>query len=131
MDFAYNMEYDLFLRCLTECPEKMDETDILFLDDMERGACILGYIPYHKIKDQEIQSDRPYWIGTGCDVKDGAEFLDAEELLQAKVYGGKSIKEAWNRVCVLTLGGMPIEWWMQLCPFREEVTEEEGIWRLI
>lgn len=75
--------------------------------------------------------EKPYWIGTGCDVKDGADFLTAEEMLHAKVYGGRSIKEAWDKVCVLNLGMVPLEDWFRNCSFAEEVAEVDGIWRLV
>ena len=45
MELKHNMDYDLFLRCLTECVDRIDETWFLFLKDEDRGECILGYIP--------------------------------------------------------------------------------------
>ena len=132
MELQHNMDYDLFLRCLTECADRIDETEILFLDDEDRGECIMGYIPYIMLNNRDKRVfENPYWIGTGCDVKDGADFLTAEDMLQAKVYGGRSIKEAWDKVCVLNLGMVPLEDWFTNCPFKEEVVEVDGIWRLV
>lgn len=132
MELRHNMDYDLFLRCLKECADRMDETEILFLDDEERGECIMGYIPYIMINNREKKwFDNPYWIGTGCDVRDGADFLTAEEMLETRVYGGRSIKEAWNNVCVLCLGMIPIEDWFRTCPFVGDVAEVDGVWKLV
>lgn len=129
MELKHNMEFDLFLRCLTECADSIDETEILFLDDEARGECIMGYIPYIMVNNREKWFDEPYWIGTGCDIKDGAEFLTAEEMLQAKVYGGRSIKDAWEKVCVLHFGWVPLDIWFNACPFKDEVVMEDGYWR--
>ena len=80
MELQHNMDYDLFLRCLTECADRIDETEILFLDDEDRGDCIMGCIPYIMLNNRDKRVfETPYWIGTGCDIKDGAEFLNAED----------------------------------------------------
>ena len=131
MELKHNMDYDLFFRCLTECADRIDETWFLFLDDEERGECILGYIPYIMINNCDKKwFDEPYWIGTGCDIKDGAGFLTAEAMLEAKAYGGRSIKEAWENVCVLDLGTIPLDVWFDSCPFKDEVVEDDGYWKL-
>ena len=132
IEFFHNMDYDLFLRCLTETRDGIDETEILFLDDRERGACMIGYLPYvYENSEEKIRYfDLPYWQGTGCDVEGGTAFLTAEELLHTPVYGGRSIAQAWEHVCVLTLGMMPLEYWFKTCPFKDDVIEENGIWKL-
>ena len=126
-EMVHNMEYALFLRCLKECADEMNETEIWFLDDEDRGECILGYIPYISLNNRDKKYfDKPYWIGTGCDVKDGMDFLTAEELLEAKVYGGRSIKDAWNQVWVIVLGMTSPEDWFSRCPFKDEVVNDNG-----
>lgn len=126
----HNMEFDLFLRCLNEAREAIDETEILFLDDLERGECIMGYIPYITMDGRIQRFAAPYWIGTGCDIKDGMEFLTAEDLLNAKVYGGRSISQAWDQVCVLHFGYVPLDIWFNACPFRDDIILKNGIWKL-
>lgn len=126
----HNMNFDLFLRCLTEACDMIDETEILFLDDLERGECIIGYIPYLKLKGKTVCFDHPYWVGTGCDIKDGAEFKSAEDLLNAKIYGDRSIFQAWEQVSVLNLGRISLEDWFNACSFKEDVIKENGIWKL-
>ena len=126
----HNMTFDLFLRCLTEACDSIDETEIIFLDDLERGECIMGYIPYLNLKDKTVYFDHPYWVGTGCDIEDGAEFKTAEELLHAEIYGGRSIFQSWEQVSVLNLGMVPLEDWFNACSFEAEVFNENGIWKL-
>ena len=126
----HNMDYDLFLRCLTEEKDWIDETEILFLDDHERGECIMGYIPEIKINGEMRYFDKPYWIGTGCDIENGGEFLTAEELLEAKVYGGRSIAQAWDKVHVLHFGYVPLDIFFNTCSFSADVFEEKGVWKL-
>ena len=135
MNQRNNMEFNLFLRCLKDCADTMDETSFVFLDDESRGECILGYTsvatiigPLGIIHKQHY--DEPYWIGTGCDFERGASFLTAEEMLEAKAYGGRSIKSAWDHVYLISLGGMPLDMWFSVCcPFRQEVVEEDGYWK--
>lgn len=127
----HNMDFDLFLRCLTEACDWIDETEFLFLDDLERGDCIMGYIPSLTIKGKEVYFDHPYWAGTGCDVQDGVELKSAEEFLHAKIYGGRSVFQAWDLVSVLNLGKMSLEDWFENCSFKEEVIKEKGIWKTI
>ena len=136
MNQRNNMEFNLFLRCLKDCADKMDETSFIFLDDESRGECILGYLPVATIFDalgikHKRHCDEPYWIGTGCDFERGASFLTAEEMLDAKAYGGRSIKSAWNHVYVISLGGMPLDMWFSVCcPFRQDVVDEDDYWRI-
>jgi len=88
------MKYNLFLRCLKEAQDGIDETEILFLDDRERGACMIGYFPYvYENSEEKIRYfDLPYWQGTGCDVEGGTAFLTAEELL----HGSRKCVSSWG-----------------------------------
>ena len=83
-----------------------------------------------KINGEFRYFDKPYWIGTGCDIEDGGEFLTAEELLHAKVYGGRSIHEAWDKVHVLHFGYVPLDIFFNACSFSANVFEENGVWKL-
>ena len=129
-NLRHNMDFDLFYRCLTEAHDTIDETEIIFLDDLERGECIMGYIPYLNLKGKTVYFDHPYWVGTGCDIEDGAEFESAKDLLHAEIYGGRSIFQAWEHVSVLNLGMIPLEDWFNTCSFKAEVFIENGIWKL-
>ena len=126
----HNMEYDLFLRCLTEAQNFIDETEFVFLDNFDLGDCIIGYIPYLEVKGKTKKLDLPYWVGYGCDIKNGMGFDSAETLLHAEVFGGRSIFQAWEQVCVLHLGMVPLEVWFDSCQFKDDIIEENGIWKL-
>lgn len=138
--YQHNMDYELFRRCLTDYPAAMNDTWFGFLDDPEYDECILGYNPTRPPRWSEITKDPdscrprkvpdPYWVGDGCDVKGGAGFATADELLNAKVYGGRSIAEGWEHVCVYDLGGFyKLETWFKYHSFPETVVCEDGVWR--
>lgn len=137
MEEKHNLDYDLFRKCLTECPDNIDETWFMFLDDQDRGECILGYTPMLPTPWSQWTTDpksrepkpnpRPYWVGTGCDVHNGADYATANELLHAPIYGGRSIAEAWEQVCVFNLGGVPLDIWFQL---HLPAVEIDGYWSL-
>ena len=56
--------------------------------------------------------DKPYWVGL-CDIKDGCEFYTAEELINAKIYNGKSLFECWDNIRILSLEGVPLDEWIE------------------
>ena len=135
MEEKHNMDYDLFRRCLSEYPDSIGETCFMFLDDQDRSECIIGYAPMlpslwnqwtNDPKSREPKPNpRPYWVGTGCDVHNGADFTTAEELLNAPIYGGRSIADAWEQVCVFNIGGVPLDIWFQ---HHIPATEKDGYW---
>ena len=96
----------------------------------------MGYLSFITTIDfdhteQKQRVDRPYWLGTGCDLEGGATFLTAEDMLDAKVYGNRSIKSAWDHVFIISLGPHSLdEWFSTCCSFGQEVIEEDGYWRL-
>ena len=81
----------------------IDETLFYFDDEPESEQChYLGCIRGY---------EKPYWVGY-CDVPDGCDFSTATELLNAKIYYGHSIKEKWNHLVFVTIGGIGIEDWL-------------------
>ncbi len=83
----------------------IDETLFCFDDEPENEqmhylGCIREY-------------EKPYWIGY-CDIPDGCEFLTASEMLNAKVFHGRSIKEKWDHMIFENIGGIGLDdWFMQ------------------
>lgn len=57
--------------------------------------------------------DKPYWVGY-CDIPDGEEFLTAKEMLEAKIFEGKSIKDRWEHVVIVNIGGFCWEDWLDM-----------------
>lgn len=106
------MDWDFFFRQLT-AGMNIDETCFYFSDDPNEEGHYLGYLP---------QYDKPYWVGY-CDVDGGFEFDTAEELVQAKIFNGKSLKERWSRVVICSIEGLGYEYW--LSSFDHVPTEPE------
>lgn len=94
--FGYFME-------LLEKGKNIDETEFYFTDGPKDDYHILGYLP---------QYEKPYCVGY-CDAEDGAEFATAEELVNAKIFDGKSLKERWNETRITALYGIPINDWRE------------------
>ncbi len=82
----------------------IDETSFFFLDDPEKSEHFIGYLP---------QYEKPYWIGF-CDIENGCDFLTAYDLFHAKVFDGKSLKDRWEDVVLLQIGGINTEDWMKM-----------------
>lgn len=80
----------------------IDETMFYFDDDFEETEHYLGCIRKY---------NKPYWAGY-CDFLDGYECATAIELLNAKIYNGQSIKEKWEHIIFVNIGGIPINDWL-------------------
>ena len=74
-----------------------------FKDDVEDKEYYLGYFSNH---------EKPYWVGQ-CDIKDGCGFYIVEDLINAKIYNGKSLLECWDNISLLTIEGVPIDEWLE------------------
>ena len=92
--------FDYFFRQL-ESGVNIDETCFYFTDDDNETERYLGFIP---------QYDKPYWVGY-CDISGGAKFHTAEELVNAKIYHGKSLTERWDSVRIVSIIGICLEEW--------------------
>jgi len=97
-----------FLEFFTENPRFLGEFGFRFASDpispKQPGFCRERMIGWSK------EWARPFWIG-GCDIDGGADFPSAEELINAPVFSGRSMKDRWNEVIWLELNGIdPHEW---------------------
>ncbi|OQB11929.1 MAG: hypothetical protein BWY15_02359 [Firmicutes bacterium ADurb.Bin193] len=99
------LDYDFFFKQL-KAGVSIDETCFYFADDMQQSEHYLGFLP---------QYDKPYWVGY-CDIPDGCEFHTAEELVEAKIFDGKSLKERWNTVRIISIWGICLDDWIKHCP---------------
>ena len=77
----------------------IDETVFYFDDDPKQDEHYIGYLP---------QYDKPYWAGY-CDIENGTEFETADELFNAKIYSGRSMKERWEHLVLTAIGGINID----------------------
>ena len=84
----------------------INETQFYFADDPNEIDRFLGYLP---------QDELPYWVGY-CDIKGGTEFRTAEELINAPIFNGKSLKERWNMVRIVSIEGISLGDWITSVP---------------
>ncbi|MBQ0092314.1 MAG: hypothetical protein KBS45_03180 [Clostridiales bacterium] len=98
------MTYDKLLDDFKNGSPNIDETAFYFKGDPKKTEHYIGYSP---------EFDFPYWIGL-CDVPDGCEFKTAEELFEAPVFDGKSIKERWEEIEIFQISGIAIEEWHKM-----------------
>lgn len=95
------LDFEWFYKQLS-AGKSIDETCFFFADDDTEKERYLGFLP---------QYDPPYWVGY-CDIPDGAEFFTAEELVSAPVFGGKSLRERWDQVRILSIEGASLDDWL-------------------
>ena len=84
----------------------IDETQFYFADDPNETDRFLGYLPQYEL---------PYWVGY-CDIEDGIEFRTAEELVNAPVFNGQSLKERWDMVRIVSIEGIGLGDWITSVP---------------
>ncbi len=99
------LEFDYFFRQL-KVGLYIDETSFYFADDPDEEEHYLGFLPEYEM---------PYWVGY-CDIPDGCEFYTADELVDAKIFNGKSLKERWPNVRIVNVCGIALEDWLNSCP---------------
>lgn len=97
------LSYEEFLRIFEhDDAYPIDETSFHF-ESEPREEHFLGCLREY---------EKPYWAGY-CDIPDGAEFFTAAELLEAPIYGGRSIKDRWREVVLDNIGGISAESWTE------------------
>lgn len=84
---------------LFERDNRVDETMFYFRSDPKKIEHYIGC---------QHQNEKPYWAGY-CDIPDGSEFATAKELFEAKIYDGKSIKDRWDELVLVSIGGIYVE----------------------
>lgn len=98
-----SFSYDAFLKLLEHAADvPVDETSFSFDDDAAAEEHMLGYIR---------SSETPYWAGY-CDMPEGCAFRTAAELLEARIFDGKSIKERWTHIIWYRIGGISLSEWL-------------------
>ena len=93
----------------------VDETSFSFEKDNQD---LLRYIGYSE------NDTLPYWAGL-CDLPDGRRFQTADELFEAKIYDGKSLKERWDEVTIYSIYSLPLDDWLSCLPHSVETTVYE------
>lgn len=95
------MEWDFFFERLSK-GNNIDETCFYFTDEPDESEHYLGFLPEY---------EKPYWVGC-CDMPNGKEYYTAEELVNDKIYNGKSLKERWSEVRICSIEGICLEDWL-------------------
>ena len=98
------LDYDFFFKQL-KAGMWIDETCFYFSDDPKEEEHYIGFLPEY---------EKPYWSGY-CDIPDGTEYETAEELVNAPIWDGKSLKERWSEVRICHIEGLSLEDWMESC----------------
>ena len=102
------MDWDYFYKQL-EAGVNIDETCFYFSDGPDDDEHYLGYIP---------EFEKPYWVGY-CDIEDGCVFDSAKELVDAKIFDGKSLRERWDKVVIVSIEGCCLEDWIKYVRHNE------------
>ena len=95
------MTYETLFKLFDEKRVNIDETSFYFKDDPQEIEHFIGYLP---------QYDLPYWVGY-CDIEGGCDFKTAKELFEAPVFDGRSLKDRWEDVVLMTIGAVNIDEW--------------------
>ena len=91
-------DYNKVLKAFELYGEIMDETVFFFKGEPSDSEHYLGCL---------YQFDNPYWAGY-CDIEDGYDCKTAKELFEAKIYDGKSLKDRWNEVTIVSICGLNV-----------------------
>ncbi|HFR3294454.1 TPA: hypothetical protein ACHU5I_000321 [Streptococcus suis] len=102
------LQYDYFLQEF-EAGMNVDETAFRFETDNQD---ILRYIGYSG-------NEEPYWAGLS-DLPDGGRFKTANELFEAKIYDGQSLKERWSEINIYSIHSLPLDDWLSCVPHSVE-----------
>lgn len=101
----WTLDYDFFFKQL-KAGMCINETCFYFSDDPTEEEHYIGFLPEY---------DKPYWCSRCYDIPDGAEYETAEELVNAPIWNGKSLKERWTEVRICQIEGMCLESWIKGC----------------
>lgn len=96
------MNFEFFYKQL-KAGMNINETCFYFDDEPQIEERYIGYSPEY---------EKPYWVGY-CDIEDGCEFYTAEDLVNAKIYKGKSLIERWENVVIESIEGLSLDDWFE------------------
>lgn len=107
------MTFDFFFEQLNNKNTMMDEICFCFKDDETETEHFVGYTPKYKNGIFTIINDKPYWAGL-CDIPNGCAFTTAEELVNARIYHGKSLQEVWDDITIFSIAGLDVKDWIEI-----------------
>ena len=98
-----SIDFDLFFSGLREMKALpyCNETSFCIESDPEYSDCWLGC----------LDGEKPYWFGLPGGNSRHLDFASAEELVEARVFNGHSLRELWPRVRFYAIGDIdPVSW---------------------
>lgn len=95
------LDFNYFFKQL-EAGISIDETCFYFADDPQESEHYIGFLPEY---------DKPYWVGY-CDIPNGCEYYTAKELVDAKIFDEKSLRERWDNVLIISIEGVNLDDWL-------------------
>lgn len=110
------IQWELFWQILKENPRSCDEVEGRIGGEYTIFGYLKEYRNWRSWGWETVYPANPFWIGD-CDVPDGVGFATAEELVNAPVFDGKSMREVWLLMEIDGAAGMPVEVWMEQQPF--------------
>lgn len=110
------IQWELFWRILTENPRSCDEVEGCIDGVYTIFGYLREYLEWRSWGWETVYPANPFWIGY-CDVPDGVGFETAEQLVNAPVFGGKSMRNVWPQMEIDGVAGMPVDIWMEQQPF--------------
>lgn len=75
------------------------EIEFLIIDNEKYNECWMG-----KIYDSNIGKDT-YWFGLTPDGMNAYDYASFEEMSEASVFDGKSLRKIWNHVEIISIDG--------------------------
>lgn len=93
-------DYNKLLKVFEVYGKIMDETMFVFKNENIDAEHYLGFY--------EDKKESFYWAGY-CDIEDGYKCKTAKELFEAKIYDGKSLKDRWDEIEIVTIGGFNVD----------------------
>lgn len=99
-----SLDFDLFFSrlCDVEFQNVIDETNFYIENDPEYDCCWLG----------RLNGPTPFWYGLTADGSQAYEYATAQELVDAKVFHGKSLREVWAQVRFYSIGNIDPDTWL-------------------
>ena len=96
----WKVNFDFYMKYLIE-GTYINDTCFFFDDDISETEHYIGCV---------LEHSKVYWSGY-CDIPDGTDYKTAEELINAPIQNGKSLKERWNEVRICSIDYLSFEDW--------------------
>lgn len=99
-----SLDFELFYArlCDDDYTNIINETNFYIEDDPVYDCCWLG----------RLDGEKPYWYGLVHDGTQAYEYATAQELVDSKVFNGRSLREIWSKVRFYSIGSIDPDTWL-------------------